>query len=62
MLVLRSISDDDLCSECKLCRYNPGNDSGCKINWPATFDENGYAASCPEFLKIEEWGDNITIE
>ena len=56
-----SISDDDFCNDCKSLHYDPGELSTCEYanpEWPATFDENGYAISCKCFLKILSQGDN----
>lgn len=54
-----SISDDDICSDCTHCRYNPGNESACTQEWPATFNDDGYAISCVRFIKIAARGDNV---
>ena len=59
---LRSISDDDLCSDCGHCQYAPGEMSGCAKSWPGQFAERGpregYCVECPNFLKIAKQGDN----
>jgi hypothetical protein len=57
-VVKRSISDDDLCSDCKLCRYNPGGMSECESDWPGLFDANGYCVECVHFIAVEKRGDN----
>ena len=44
-----SISDDDLCSGCRHCAYNPGELSGCALKWPGFFDADGYCRRCPKF-------------
>ncbi|WET15139.1 hypothetical protein P2W49_23135 [Yersinia intermedia] len=49
----RSISDDDLCAWCSHLYYRPGETSLCRLitennDWPACFDANGYAQSCPQ--------------
>lgn len=46
MTTPRSISDDDLCSSCKHCDYQPGELSTCSKRWPASLDADGYAVSC----------------
>lgn len=52
----RSISDDDLCSDCVQCDYAPGEMSGCKQGWPGEFahegPRQGYCVSCPAFAAI----------
>ncbi|OWF90792.1 hypothetical protein B4916_13840 [Yersinia intermedia] len=49
----RSISDDDLCAWCSHLYYRPGEASLCRLitennDWPACFDDDGYAQSCPQ--------------
>ena len=44
----KSISDDDLCSTCTHCQYQPGEQSGCTQNWPGQQDSDGYISSCHE--------------
>ncbi|WP_186373090.1 hypothetical protein [Yersinia frederiksenii] len=49
----RSISDDDLCAWCSNLYYRPGETSLCRLitednDWPACFDADGYAQSCPQ--------------
>lgn len=52
---LISISDDDLCSRCRHCRYNPGEYSSCDKfetsgnKWPGRFDPDDYVQSCDRF-------------
>lgn len=46
---VKSISDDDLCSNCRHCDYNPGEMSGCASAWPGLENENGYVLECGEF-------------
>lgn len=53
----RSISDDDLCAFCHHLAYRPGETSLCQLmsednDWPACFDANGYAQSCPQLQLI----------
>ena len=56
---VKSISDDDLCSDCKQCEYRPGEMSGCKQEWPGMEDADGYVQECAAFDKIafqeENW-------
>lgn len=46
---VKSISDDDLCSGCAYCIYNPGELSGCKLDWPGLERDDGYVISCKQF-------------
>lgn len=53
----RSISDDDICAWCSHLHYRPGETSLCQLmfednDWPACFDANGYAQSCPQLQLI----------
>ena len=54
-----SISDDDLCADCKFCYYSPGKDSSCKFDFPAVFDENGYAVTCHKYKQLKQGETNI---
>ena len=45
----KSISDDDLCSDCAHCIYRPGEMSGCKKNWPGLENNDYYVTSCAGF-------------
>jgi hypothetical protein len=45
---LRSISDDDLCSVCRHCDYEPGDSSSCVKNWPGVTNPDGYITRCVE--------------
>ena len=49
----KSISDDDICSICGHCKFNPGELSQCLNEWPGKVDESGYIQECPQFLQIE---------
>lgn len=53
---MRSISDDDLCSDCLCCSYNPGHLSACLLDWPGYVPEfgprEGYVVSCKEFIPL----------
>ena len=42
----RSISDDDLCATCTMCRYKPGEVSTCALDWPCALNADGYAVRC----------------
>lgn len=56
---VKSISDDDLCAECRNCGYCPGEMSGCSKNWPGLEDENGYVRDCSQFEHVTEAGENF---
>lgn len=61
-----SISDDDVCSDCKHLAYNPGGLSSCKLvepgeEWPAIFDSDGYAVSCDK-LEVCEPEENWELD
>lgn len=45
----KSISDDDICAKCSHCDYQPGELSGCKLDWPAQFNADDYAVKCESF-------------
>ena len=51
MSEVRSISDDDLCSDCQHCKYDPDAQSGCKLDWPGEINDNGYILMCDVFAK-----------
>jgi hypothetical protein len=54
----RSISDDDLCSNCAHCLYSPGEMSGCSKGWPTTQAPSEYVTECEAFLHVprgENW-------
>ncbi|MFM1139591.1 hypothetical protein WFK93_21360 [Yersinia enterocolitica] len=50
----RSISDDDCCAWCRHLLYRPGELSLCQLHnmhdWPACFNEDGYALDCEQQL------------
>lgn len=48
-----SISDNDICSTCKFCAYNPGKESSCALDWPTEPDIDGEIRDCPEYKKID---------
>ena len=58
---LLSISDDDVCSSCRFCRYNPGGESGCAMDWPGEFNADGYIVGCESYSEYPA-GTNWTIE
>jgi hypothetical protein len=47
----KSISDDDLCSDCQHCAYNPGGMSACNRDWPGMEDADGYVIECGSYQK-----------
>lgn len=49
----RSISDDDLCSECSACSYRPGETSSCAKGWPTSPSPDGYITSCAFYASQE---------
>ena len=56
---MKSISDDDLCSACMHCAYNPGEQSECSRSFPGTASDDGYITSCIEFQQIESQHDLV---
>lgn len=48
----KSISDDDLCSECGHLDYQPGDMSVCCMGWPGLEDMNGYVQKCEQFQQV----------
>lgn len=56
----RSISDDDLCSDCAHLGYNPGYQSFCKKDWPGKLNPDGYCVECPLFEQVKEPEANFT--
>lgn len=48
---VKSISDDDLCSQCCCCDYQPGEMSGCNNGWPGQEDVSGYVRECGQFRR-----------
>jgi len=60
MSIRRSISDDDLCSECQRCIYRPGEWSECNAGWPEErADTDEYVTTCHYFVPIKRPGDNV---
>lgn len=47
----KSLSDDDLCSDCKHCRYEPGGMSSCEKSFPGQEDADGYVKTCSDYAK-----------
>lgn len=47
---VKSISDDDLCSDCRHCQYQPGEMSRCDQSWPGQECQDGYVRVCPDFV------------
>lgn len=48
----KSISDDDLCSECNHCDYQPGELSSCILDWPGLEDPSGYVQECDYVIPV----------
>lgn len=46
---VKSISDDDICADCRHCDYQPGGTSGCELLWPGLEDDSGYVQECDKF-------------
>ena len=44
----KSISDDDLCSDCLHCHYLPGEMSTCALSWPGNANAD-YVQKCADF-------------
>lgn len=54
-----SISDNDLCATCKFCKYDPGKESSCLLNWPIGDEQMGDdIVYCPEYQKINKPKEN----
>jgi hypothetical protein len=51
---VKSISDDDLCSDCSKCNYQPGALSRCAASWPGQEDADGYVEHCGDFAPRSE--------
>lgn len=59
---MKSISDDDLCAGCAHLIYQPGELSYCRkfednYEWPAEFDEDGYAQECDKMIPVKNIED-----
>lgn len=52
----KSISDDDLCSTCKRCNYQPGELSSCDGGFPGQANADGYITDCADFAPSEDAG------
>ena len=46
---LKSISDDDVCSDCNECKLQPNGLSACAMGWPGRESPDGYIVDCTEF-------------
>lgn len=46
---LKSISDDDLCSDCVNCKFQPCDLSSCSENWPGLENKDAYVKTCTSF-------------
>jgi len=55
---VKSISDDDKCSDCAHCNYRPGDMSGCQKDWPGLENADGYVMECADFEQIAIQGQN----
>lgn len=49
----RSISDDDVCSDCAHCDYRAGERSTCNQGWPGQSDAGEYVTECDEHVPAE---------
>lgn len=49
---VKSISDDDLCSQCRHCDYQPGDMSCCSLGWTGLEDADGYVQECQPFDQV----------
>lgn len=47
--MLKSISDDDICSDCAHCERGPNN-SECLKNWPGVTDDDDQYVACIDFI------------
>lgn len=45
----KTISDDDVCSDCMHCYYQAGKMSTCALNWPGNANADGYVQECASF-------------
>lgn len=57
-----SISDNDICSECKFCIYNVGEMSECTKNWPFTETFGDDINKCLHFERIEREFQNWLVK
>ena len=46
---MKSISDDDVCSECAHCTAVDQSSSACVMSWPGQANADGYIVSCVDF-------------
>jgi len=53
-----SISDNDICSDCKHCVYNPGELSFCDKNWPFTETFGDDIQKCLFYERIDSEFEN----
>ena len=53
-----SISDNDICSDCKHCVYNIGETSSCLKNWPFTETFGDDIKKCLNFEMVEKQNEN----
>ncbi len=55
----KSISDDDICSDCTHCLYSPGDHSSCQKDFPGDANSDGYVIACWEYTPQQVPGQNI---
>jgi hypothetical protein len=48
---VKSVSDDDICSTCRNCDYQPGDMSSCSKGFPGFENQDGYVQECGEFIQ-----------
>ena len=56
------ISDDDICSDCLHCVYQPGDESNYMKDFPGARDQDGYITSCSGYWEQEYSGQNLPIK
>lgn len=59
---VKSISDDDLCSDCQNCAFCPGEMSSCSQDWPGMEDPSGYVKECSAFNRVASPEDNLVVQ
>ena len=58
---VRSISDDDLCSSCAFCAYQPGELSACEESWPTQEGPSEYVKECTAFRQKDDEQDGCSV-
>ena len=56
-----SISDNDICSRCKHCVYNPGENSFCDNDWPAKPNIDDEFQECNFYSEITSEFENWSV-